>query len=74
MGKRLQKIINGEACELARWTDSCSGCTETVDGHNVFEYPIDPKHGCFVGAGCPECGYTGKRRREFWVPMAEDDA
>lgn len=24
---------------------------------------------CVVGAGCSECGYTGKRRSEVWVPF-----
>jgi len=54
---------------LCNWTDSCSGCTETSDGYNVYGYPVDPKHGCLVGGGCHECGYTGKRRNSMWVPF-----
>lgn len=48
-----------------RWTESCSGCTELVDGQNVNGYPWDAKAKCYVGSGCRECGYTGKRRMQF---------
>lgn len=58
--------------ELAQWTDSCSGCRETEDGHNVGEYPWDDKAKCYIGAGCDECGHTGKRRRAEWVPVCEE--
>ena len=54
--------------QLIKWTDSCSGCTETIDGYNVNNYPIDKKHGCMIGGGCEECGYTGKRLNEMWIP------
>jgi hypothetical protein len=52
--------------EIGRWTRSCSGCS--CDG----EYPCD----CCQerGAGCHECGYTGKRREEMWVPVLEPNA
>lgn len=46
-------------------TRSCSGCLNSVDGHPDGEYPWDAKAGCYVGAGCHECGYTGKRRWHF---------
>lgn len=59
--------------ELARWTDSCSGCFESEDGHPVGIYPRDPKHRCYIGAGCDECGYTGKRRRAEWLPVTEEE-
>ena len=39
----------------ARWTEHCSGCTE--------------EHGVERGFGCNECGYTGRRRREHFVPF-----
>lgn len=55
--KRLKK--------LEYFTTSCSGCFESVDGHNVFGFPYDAKARCHVGAGCSECGYTGKRRVYF---------
>lgn len=63
------KIIDGEKCAIVRFTRSCSGCTETSDGYNVNGYDTDPKWGCLIGAGCHECGYTGKRRIEMWVPV-----
>lgn len=44
---------NGDLCYPYRFTMSCSGCAcDCSDGY-----------GCNHGnAGCPECGYTGKRR------------
>jgi hypothetical protein len=77
-GRRLDRrrkyaVINGELCSLGRWTDTCSGCCETVDGHNVHRYPRDKKHGCLIGGGCDECGYTGKRRQSFWGPVFDAD-
>lgn len=53
------------------WTESCTGCRETEDGHNVGHYPWDSKAGCYVGAGCEECGYTGKRR-DGWPISLKD--
>jgi hypothetical protein len=50
---------------MAYFTHSCSGCFESEDGHPVGEYPWDDKAKCYVGAGCKECGYTGKRRTYF---------
>lgn len=55
------------------WTTSCSGCFETEDGHPVGHYPWDAKHACHVGAGCPECGYTGKRR-DGWFEAVKSKA
>ncbi len=43
-------------------------------GENLHNYPIDPKAGCHVGAGCHECGYTGKRRDNHWVSFDHDEA
>ena len=67
--RKNYKIIDKEVCEIIRFTRSCSGCCETVDGHNVNGYPVDKKHGCLIGMGCHECGYTGKVRHEIWSPM-----
>jgi hypothetical protein len=50
-------IIDGEVCELARWSQACSGCYE---GHNI-------EHS--KGSGCHECGYTGRTREGHWVPI-----
>lgn len=73
MSKKLTKIINGEVCEIARWTSSCTGCFESEDGNPVGEYSYDHKAMCHVGAGCRECGHTGKRRIEMWVPVFVSD-
>lgn len=70
MGRKAEKVINGEVCHIARWTSHCTGCLESNEGHHVGEYPFDEKAGCHVGSGCHECGYTGKRRHEMWVPAA----
>jgi hypothetical protein len=71
-GRRNYKMIDGELCQLIEpYTDSCSGCYETVDGQNVFGYPYDEKAGCFLGSGCEECGYTGKRRYQYWMPIKD---
>jgi hypothetical protein len=65
----LHKVVMHEGFEgfVVRWTDECTGCTEREDGHLVGEYGWDPKAKCTVGAGCDECGYTGKSRRAQWV-------
>ena len=57
----------------SRWTDSCSGCTELCDGQNVNGYQWDEKAKCYVGSGCKECGYTGKRRLTFQWPADEQE-
>jgi hypothetical protein len=55
---------------IARWTGSCSGCCELGDyGSGSENYSYDPKARCLVGAGCEECGFTGKRRNEYFVPF-----
>lgn len=54
--------------KLVRWTESCSGCCESIDGQHSG-YKWDDKAKCYVGSGCRECGYTGKRR-QVW---SEDD-
>lgn len=54
-------------------TQACTGCFESVEGHVPYQdgkpiYPYDEKARCYVGAGCSECGYTGKRRWTHFVP------
>lgn len=70
-GRHRAKVVefNGELGMEVRWTDSCSGCHETVDGQSMGCYPYDAKAKCEVGAGCEDCGYTGKSRRCEWVPL-----
>lgn len=56
--RRTYSIIDGELCDLASWTEACTGCTE------VPEMTMGPDRGC----GCHECGYTGHRRNSYFVP------
>lgn len=42
---------------LGSWTSPCSGCADEDVYSNADR-----------GAGCPECGYTGKRRNSMWLP------
>ena len=65
------KVVMHEGFEgyVVRWTEACTGCHETEDGHPVGRYAWDSKAKCDVGSGCHECGYTGKRRRVEWIPI-----
>lgn len=48
----------------------CTGCYEGGENDGMAHlYPYDEKAECRVGAGCEECGYTGKRR----VPVPSED-
>ena len=63
-GRRLDRrrswaVINGQICSLIRWTEQCTGCS---DGHAP------------VGSGCHECGYTGRRRHGYWMPINGEPA
>jgi len=51
----------GEPMMVCRWTHTCSGCTEYVEGQLAYG-----------PSGCSECGYTGKRRNASLVPLPED--
>lgn len=54
--------------ELISCTYNCSGCCELGDyGSGSHLYRWDAKAHCLVGAGCKECGYTGKRRNSYWI-------
>jgi len=64
----MDYLCGGPVFEYGEWTESCTGCRETEDGQNVGDYPWDSKAGCYIGAGCDECGYTGKRRSGLHVP------
>jgi len=58
-GDRFRVVqMDGADGYVVRWTAACSGCSD--DRENVS---------CDVGSGCSECGYTGKRRDSFWVPL-----
>jgi len=79
--RRLKYAVrdDGKPCDvsgckifhLVRWTDSCSGCYESIDGYNPG-YPTHPKHRCPVGHGCSECGFRGVRRNGFWAPWSKE--
>lgn len=70
-GKRHKVVTsNGQEGYVARVTMSCSGCTEMGEYmSNINGHPYDNKARCHVGFGCEECGFTGKRRREMWIPF-----
>lgn len=51
-------------------TSECSGCFEAGEYMGLaHQYPWDERAQCHVGAGCGECGYTGKRRTEWWIEL-----
>ena len=57
-------------CVSAEWTESCTGCFEGGENMGLaHHYLYDIKARCYIGAGCEECGYTGKRRVKMWVPL-----
>lgn len=58
--RRTYAIVGDDVCEIATWTSACSGCSEGRD------YAVDE-----IGAGCTECGFTGKRRTSMWVPVVK---
>lgn len=68
---RRYRIVMNEGFEgfVVRWTSTCTGCFESEDGYPVGSYPFDEGAQCHVGAGCRECGYTGKTRSSMWVPF-----
>lgn len=61
--RRRYALVEGDVCEYAAYSDTCSGCYEG------YEYGGDGVR----GSGCFECGYTGRRRNEFWLPVAIAD-
>lgn len=60
-GQRVRVVpLDGVDGYVCRWTDRCSGCSVGYEGGGGYDK---------AGAGCFECGYTGKRRREHWEPL-----
>ncbi|MFT8354076.1 MAG: hypothetical protein ABF617_05680 [Gluconobacter japonicus] len=51
-----------ELCEMISFTRACSGCEDSES-----MYPSA------VGAGCHECGYTGKSRETCFVPFCRPE-
>lgn len=70
-GDRLDRrykwfLWDGEVCYDGKFTRPCSGCS------------CGCEYGCSCcnerGAGCVECGYTGKRRDSFPIPYYVEKA
>lgn len=58
------------ACSVG-WWQSCSGCTESVDGYvSARDYPLHPKYRVQQGSGCDEC----KGRGVVFFPFTKADA
>jgi hypothetical protein len=73
----LHRVVphDGVAGYHVTFTTSCSGCCELGEYMgNAHSYPYDSKAQCHVGAGCHECGHSGKRRFSHWVPFDYDSA
>jgi hypothetical protein len=59
----MREILHGgPVYHTGWWTETCSGCTESYMGH----YTLGSAE---RGVGCSECGYTGKRRQCWSVPV-----
>lgn len=59
-GERVKVVpFDGVDGFVARFTQACSGCST----------PYEEGGGGDRGSGCFECGYTGKRRVEAWLPL-----
>jgi hypothetical protein len=76
--RKYAKTDNGKPFDgfivfaLATWTDSCSGCCETVEGYNKLGHAYSDKHHCLIGPGCHECGHHGVRRNQMWLPVLDE--
>lgn len=53
-----------ELCEVVRWSQPCTGCTDSPEMTTLPER----------GFGCSECGYTGRVRSAQWVPAETMEA
>lgn len=73
-GRRVDRrhthgVVDGELCVAVSWTETCSGCFEGGECMGLaHHYGYDDKAQCHIGAGCDECGYTGKSRTQMWMP------
>lgn len=75
-GKKLDRrrkyfLWDERVCVDGKFTVSCSGCFDAGDyGGLAHNYEYDKKAQCRIGAGCSECGYTGKRISSFPCPIS----
>lgn len=51
----------GVMCSVVKYTYTCTGCS-----CDIMEAD---KNGIPLGMGCHECGFTGKRRHCFYIPL-----
>ena len=75
-GKRRRVVVRDgqEGFEVVA-TTHCSGCCELGEySGNSSSYGYDQQAQCYVGAGCHECGYTGKRRWPYWSPFPQQES
>lgn len=71
--ERIREVIKeGSANGSAAGWRSCTGCHETNEGAETGHYPYSKAFGCYVGAGCSECGGIGVIW-EHWSKEALDD-
>lgn len=66
------RLFNGEWRQHVVFAQPCSGCHEIVDGYDIGGEWWDEEGNSFLGSGCPECGHTGKRRVDIWLPIWPD--
>ena len=57
-GRRKYFLWNSEVCINGTFTNACTGCS-----------PDDEYTSVSCGSGCQECGYTGKRRDCYPMPV-----
>lgn len=70
MARRIGKVW----MRRVAWTNSCTGCAELGECMgNAHLYPYDIKAQCRIGAGCAECGFTGKRRTVMMLPILKSE-
>jgi hypothetical protein len=68
-----RKYVDGFLCRKEVLIRSCSGCFEFNEGIGLGDWARDERNNIYLGSGCEECGFTGKRRESMWVPVKEDD-
>jgi hypothetical protein len=59
MGREPNHQINRVRESSDGYWQSCTGCTESEDGHLVGFYPMHPRLGVAIGSGCDECKGKG---------------
>lgn len=60
-GHHHRKNDEGVMCEVVKFTQTCTGCKCDIMERD--------SNGIELGMGCEECGYTGKRRHVYYIPI-----